>query len=250
MRLQANLPDTLPGQNVTFLLFGNVEITNAVDPNNPDQNPMQVFQLSTGIGDAQCDEAPESGMLVQTPDGAEEIAFNVNGVDVSMGSTVLFQSDETGGMTVSTLEGAAFIAAEDGAQPIIEGTWARVSLGDDLRANAAPEMPRSYERKARLLQALPVQLLERTITIAPPLTPEQLELAQERIENGQLPCGVEGLPRCGRLARFIQLRAEVCAALPERRRPDFCERVERFFRSVTEEGLLEQEAEITATPVA
>ena len=30
MSLQANLPDTLPGQNVTFLLFGNVEIENAV----------------------------------------------------------------------------------------------------------------------------------------------------------------------------------------------------------------------------
>lgn len=31
MRLQANLPDTLPGQNVTFLLFGDVEIENAVE---------------------------------------------------------------------------------------------------------------------------------------------------------------------------------------------------------------------------
>ncbi len=30
MRLQANLPDTLPGQNVTFLLFGDVEVTNRV----------------------------------------------------------------------------------------------------------------------------------------------------------------------------------------------------------------------------
>ena len=30
MQLQANLPDTLPGQNVTFLLFGDVEIQNDV----------------------------------------------------------------------------------------------------------------------------------------------------------------------------------------------------------------------------
>lgn len=29
MRIQANVPDTLPGQNVTFLLFGDVEIENA-----------------------------------------------------------------------------------------------------------------------------------------------------------------------------------------------------------------------------
>ena len=30
MRIQANVPDTLPGQNVTLLLFGDVELTNAV----------------------------------------------------------------------------------------------------------------------------------------------------------------------------------------------------------------------------
>ena len=32
MKLQANLPASLPGQNVTFVLFGNVEIQNAVEP--------------------------------------------------------------------------------------------------------------------------------------------------------------------------------------------------------------------------
>ncbi|MBA3874424.1 MAG: hypothetical protein H0X30_35290, partial [Anaerolineae bacterium] len=31
MKLQVNIPNTLPGQNVTFLLFGDVEITNAVN---------------------------------------------------------------------------------------------------------------------------------------------------------------------------------------------------------------------------
>ncbi|MBN1965569.1 MAG: hypothetical protein JW910_13045, partial [Anaerolineae bacterium] len=32
MRIQANLPDSLPGQNVTMLLFGDVSLTNAVPP--------------------------------------------------------------------------------------------------------------------------------------------------------------------------------------------------------------------------
>ncbi len=35
MKLQADLPDSLPGQNVTFLLFGDVEIENAVTSSAP-----------------------------------------------------------------------------------------------------------------------------------------------------------------------------------------------------------------------
>ncbi len=34
MRLQANVPNTLPGQNVTFLLFGDAEVENAVNPDS------------------------------------------------------------------------------------------------------------------------------------------------------------------------------------------------------------------------
>ena len=95
LRLQTNLPDTLPGQNVTFILFGDVEVVNAVetgDVESGEATPMQAFYLSTGLGDSQCSEAPDSGMIVQTPDGVGEVAFTVNEVDVQMGSTVLFQA--------------------------------------------------------------------------------------------------------------------------------------------------------------
>ena len=62
MQLQANLPDTLPGQNVTFLLFGNVEIENAVvgdseatpEAGDGDFAPlttMQAFYFTSSVGD-------------------------------------------------------------------------------------------------------------------------------------------------------------------------------------------------------
>jgi hypothetical protein len=231
LRLQANLPDTLPGQNVTFLLFGDVEISNAVDPTDTSQRPMQAFVLRTGVSDAGCDEAPESGLLVQTPDGAEEIAFNVNGVDVSMGSTVLFQADTNEGMSVSTLEGAAFVAAEDDAQPIVPGSWVRIALNGELQASDGPELPESYERRARILQNLPIRLLQRRINIAPPLTPEQLQLVRERIQNDQLPCGVEGLPPCDQFVRFLRTRVQTCRAIPAGQRPRFCQRLARFMQN-------------------
>jgi LysM repeat protein len=42
MNLQANMPNSLPGQNVTFILLGDVELENAVAPED-------VFQASDGI---------------------------------------------------------------------------------------------------------------------------------------------------------------------------------------------------------
>jgi hypothetical protein len=197
MNLQANLPDTLPGQNVTFLLFGDVEITNAVSPDeSTDLQPMQVFYLRTGIGDSACEEAPESGLLVQTPEGTGSIVFNVNGVDVEMGSTVFFQADVEEGMTVSTLEGAAYVAAQSGSQPILPGTWVRIPLSEDLLASAPPGLPLSYARRQLLMRALPLRLLQREIEIAPALDDGQLERLQTRIVSGEPLCGEDGLPTC------------------------------------------------------
>jgi hypothetical protein len=249
MRLQANLPDTLPGENVTFVLFGDVEIQNAVDPNDPKQKPMQAFTLRTGVADSACEEAPESGLLVQTPEGIETVAFNVNGVDVSMGSTVLFQGNAELGLTVSTLEGSAFVAAEDNVQPIVPGSWVRIGIGQNLRANASPELPESYARRARILQALPIRLLQRQITIAPPLTPEQLVLVRERIQDGRLPCDIEGLPACGNLRQFVITRAQACLALPRNQRPPFCTRLRNFVERIADEGIIEMPTVLTPQPL-
>ncbi len=229
MRLQANIPDTLPGQNVTFLMFGDVEISAVEDEG---QRPMQAFSLRTGAGDAACDEAPESGLLVQTPEGVEEVAFNINGVDVQMGSTVLFQTDSDNSMSVSTLEGAAFVGAQDGTQFIVPGSWVNIALDENGRASAAPGLPESYERRTRLLAALPLRILQRRIEIAPPLTPEQLQRVRERIEAGQLPCGEEPFPPCAKFRRFLETRIAICRDLPLRRRPPFCGNLRDFLETV------------------
>ncbi|MEZ4672200.1 MAG: hypothetical protein R3E39_30200 [Anaerolineae bacterium] len=199
MRLQANLPDTLPGQNVTFLMFGDVEIRNAVSedgPPNTEIHPMQAFYLRTGIGDAPCKDAPQSGLVVQTPEGAGSIVFNINGVDVEMGSTVFFQADAEEGMTVSTLEGAAHVSDELGSQPILAGTWVRIPLDENLQPSRAPGWPRPYTCRSAIHEALPLRLLPRDIEIAPAMEDEQFDAVQANIESDQPLCGQEGLPDC------------------------------------------------------
>lgn len=51
MNLQANLPNTLPGQSVTFVLMGDVEVENAVDPEtafNPSDGIEVVVNIESG----------------------------------------------------------------------------------------------------------------------------------------------------------------------------------------------------------
>ncbi|MCA0457296.1 MAG: hypothetical protein LCI00_25215 [Chloroflexi bacterium] len=214
LKLQANIPDTLPGQNVTFLLFGDVEITNAVNQQiDPDKQPMEAFYLKTGAGDAQCAEAPESGLLVQTPQGVGEVAFNVNGVDVQMGSTVFFQTTETeDGMTVSTLEGAAYVTSGDDTQVILPGSWARIPVARRLVpfrspgggivnrrmmvAEGAPEAPKSYKGKFPKMEALPLGMLDREIEMAAPMTDEEIAAIQDHLKSGGALCGEGPMPAC------------------------------------------------------
>jgi hypothetical protein len=51
MNIQADLPDALPGQSVTFLLFGDVELENAVDPSAAPAavTPVEVTTRAQGV---------------------------------------------------------------------------------------------------------------------------------------------------------------------------------------------------------
>jgi hypothetical protein len=267
MRVQANLPDTLPGQNVTVLLFGDVTLENAavdvpaaeltlnteaavmsrpddglemrtyaadeiisangrsedgawvrvlvpddprqvgwlptetvsgdidtlevVSPDDAFYAPMQAFTFRAGVGDAPCEEAPDSGILVQTPEGAANVSINANGIDISLGSTAFLQmgvaEDGSDFIDVSLIEGRGEIETDEGSQFVPAGSWSRVTLDENGIAAAAPQTPAPYG--PRRIRALPVSVLPRQISIADPLTEEQIVEAQADaqaliLENG------------------------------------------------------------------
>lgn len=229
LRLQTSLPDTLPGQNVTFILFGEVEITNAVDDEqveNGEMTPMQAFYLTTGLGDSQCSEAPDSGLIVQTPEGVGEVAFTVNEVDVQMGSTVLFQANtesEDGEMTVTTIEGAAALTLDDESFPVIEGTMARMPLqrmGGRLRPPRLPQQIETYDD--RRLRGLPLDALQRPIQPVRPLNGLELAQVRNRRNQGNPMCGEAPFPPCDHIPDVIGGRPCIIPslrdALPEEQR--------------------------------
>ncbi len=256
MKLQANIPDVLPGQNATVLLFGDVEVANAVPPtveleattggaanirrrptadaqnviaslaagatvtatgrladgtwirirttgdnlgqtgwvaagllsSTGDLNtldvveadsqtfsPMQAFYLKTGFRDRPCAEAPESGILVQGPKGFR-LNFNVNSVDISMGSTLFLQTAERE-MRVNVVEGAATVTNDGISQIVPAGTFTEVTLDEEGEAIGAPELPQPYEIDD--FDGLPLDDLPEDIEVAPELDEDELEQAME-----------------------------------------------------------------------
>ena len=174
MKVQANIPDTVPGQNVTFLLFGDVVIDNAVVDDESGFTPMQAFYFRSGIGDADCDEAPESGLLIQTPEGVEEVLLNVNGANIALGSTAFLQagavpdSEDEFELTVSMIEGQGMIGAFGEIRPIPAGSWVNIKTDRNFNVIEPPSNPLPYNNER--FSKLPIRALERRIEIAPSLT--------------------------------------------------------------------------------
>lgn len=179
MKLQANIPDTSPGQNVTFLMFGDVVIDNAVSEGDSDFTPMQAFYFRSGVGDAGCAEAPESGLLIQTPEGVEEVLLNVNGANMLLGSTAFLQAgvnrdnEDEYELAVSVLEGQGMIEAYGEVRPIPAGSWVRVRTDSNFNVIDVPNDPKPYKFERH--GVLPIQALERPFEIQPSLTQEEID---------------------------------------------------------------------------
>ncbi|MEO8396308.1 MAG: LysM domain-containing protein, partial [Chloroflexota bacterium] len=161
IKAQANLPDALPGQNVTFLLYGDTTL------DNPTAD-MHAVTVSTRIGSSNCTEVPDSAVLIQSPEGSQ-VAMNINGADVTLGSTAyVTASQETKSMTFAILEGQGIIAANGVTQVVNPGMQTGIQLGgaDGLHADGPPSVPSPYD--INLIGNSPVKLLDRQIVIPPP----------------------------------------------------------------------------------
>lgn len=178
MRVQANLPDSLPGQNITLLLFGEAQL----DPTLPDDtNDIIAFSFQSGIGDAPCREAPESGLLIQTPEGIGKLTLNINQVDIALGSTAYLQAQPNDEMRVSVIAGEAEVTAQGVTQVVKSGNVTRIELDDDGNANSEPSEPEALDVQA--LAELPTDNLDLAIPLT---TPELTSTFAETDEGWRL----------------------------------------------------------------
>lgn len=193
MRVQANLPDSLPGQNVLFMLFGDVELTpissteladaSLTEPLLEPLRAATAFRLRTGIGSPLCDTAPRDGLLVQTPHGHGRVEMTINGVDVNLGSTVFFHMSDENTLTVSTLEGSALLNAAGGESLALAGSEVSVPMNENLEPAAPPSLPQPYAPEA--LHALPLSSLDRPVEVHPALSSEEVAVVQQAVLEGR-----------------------------------------------------------------
>lgn len=179
LKVQANLPDTLPGQNVTFLLFGDVSLDNAQTPTTSSASskfvygPMQAFYFRTGSHDAPCEQAPSSGILLQSPTEAK-VQLRINEVDITLGSTVYLQLTNATEMSVSVVEGQATLTAF--GKTVIAPAGTRVRIAVDATTSAATAAPSDAEPNVAAdlanlpLQHLPLVIGTATATVQPTAT--------------------------------------------------------------------------------
>lgn len=254
MSVQANLPDSLPGQNITMLLFGEVtlgdrrmaelpqvemkirkngrvrsgpgtefqqigsvrngdvvmadarneaatwvrivledgsrgwvlaDVTTArgpvsslvvlnddLDADRIDYAPMQAFYFSSGVGDAQCNEAPLDGMLIQTPEGAGEIELVINEAKVQVGSTIFLRAIPGEFLRIAVLAGEIRVTVAGQTVIAPAGTEVVIPLNREGVVDGPPELE-VYDEDD--VAALPVGVLPERVRIAAPLSPSELE---------------------------------------------------------------------------
>lgn len=140
-KTRAVLPRTVPGQAVTFLVFGDTNVQFA-NPNDYVGDDLQAFYFSTGYGSVGCESVDVDGILVLAPpDGGSLI--EANGVKMLVSGTMLLEAAMNDTMTISLLDGVARIEANGAHQDVRAGQAVTVQMGgsNGLEAIGTPSAP-------------------------------------------------------------------------------------------------------------
>ena len=143
LKFQADIPDTLPGQNITFVLYGQTTLEKVVDSSSTDDaGKMRAFYFRSGLGDPECKSLPLDGAIIRSPQGMK-VTFTMNGVQISIASMIAVRATPHKTLDIELLEGHASVSTSLGGQILQPGEMVSVPLGgmQGLDAVGAPTAP-------------------------------------------------------------------------------------------------------------
>ncbi len=148
----------------TGLMIGNVTIWNITPPDFP---AWQSTIVQTGSNVSSCGAVPRSAYIIQAPFG-QPANIAINGVSVTLGGTLLIQTEGDSATIFSSLSGVSGIYAAGQQQVVRPGQEVIVSYSPgNLGAPIAPPAPPQPLDQA-LVFNLPVALLDRPIILPQP----------------------------------------------------------------------------------
>ena len=120
-KVLANLPDSLPGETVTLLVFGNTQLDNA-------SGSLEAFHFSSEFGQIVCNKVNLDGIMITMPKG-QGVHFMVNGTELTLTGNASLKAAKNGKMQVSLYSGAGEIVSQGQEQYFGAGQKVNVQLG-------------------------------------------------------------------------------------------------------------------------
>ena len=207
IKAQANLPDALPGQNVTFLLFGDTTVDNPT-------TDMQAVTINTRITGVTCEGAPPSAVLLQSPEGTQ-VTMNINGADLTLASTLYLTATEDGFLTIATIEGVGIVTAHGVVRIVVPGSQVRLPLGTDDRLTVIGPPGELEPFDFDAINLSPLSLLDDDVTIPNPIViddPTPTATPTATATATAVPC----TPRADWTARYVVQTGDTLSNLAQR----------------------------------
>jgi LysM repeat protein len=160
-KARADLPDQIT-DDVTFVLFGDATL------DNPTADMLGVT-VSTRVGDPACVDAPNSGLLIHSPD-LTQVQLRINGADIALGSCAFITAQQKGEMAFGISDGAGIITAAGITRIVPPGAQVRIPLGGDdgLQVSGPPSDLEPFDYDAFLVA--PLGLAGCPAEVPPPIT--------------------------------------------------------------------------------
>lgn len=144
--------------DVEFLFFGDVDVMVGADP----VVGLDSFTFRSGLYDAPCDGAPDSGLLIHSP-GTESAPMTINGVDIRLRGVAFIQAQPGVDIAVQVITGQAEVGYDESFVTIGDGQSARVALTDDFMP-VGDVLIKNYDLVTTL--AIPVAMLPEPVVVS------------------------------------------------------------------------------------
>jgi hypothetical protein len=179
---------------------GDLENLNIVDVDTPFLRPFQLMSLVTSQDDAWCAGTPESGILLQSPNIAEDVEMTINGLEMRLSGTVFVQAVPDGLMLLQQIEGNSLLRFGTEKRWIVAGAEIALPLDASLTVTAIDS---ASSLSIDNLAAVPVNNLNYRVAIPDALAQADIDSQIAALEALPLVVSNDSMmsgERCNRIA--------------------------------------------------